>query len=46
MPHLYDRFMEQCRILDSENRPVEDTFSQSMIWLENLLCGYFFLNRG
>lgn len=38
MPHLYDRFMEQYRILDSENRPVEDTFSQSMIWLENPGC--------
>lgn len=38
MPHLYDRFMEQYRILDRENRPVEDTFSQSMIWLENPGC--------
>lgn len=30
--------MEQYQILDSENRPVEDTFSQSMIWLENPGC--------
>lgn len=38
MTSLYKLIVDDYRILDSENRPVEDTFSQSMIWLDNPGC--------
>lgn len=38
MPQLYDRFIDQYQILDRENRPVEDTFSERMIWLDSPGC--------
>ena len=38
MTSLFDLIVDDYRILDSENRPVEDTFSQSMIWLDNPGC--------
>lgn len=38
MAPIYDRFMDDYRILDSQNRPVQDTFSHTMMWLENPGC--------
>ncbi|TKT72291.1 helix-turn-helix domain-containing protein [Afipia massiliensis] len=38
MTNLFNLIVDDYRILDSENRPVEDTFSQSMIWLDNPGC--------
>lgn len=38
MTSLFNLIVDDYRILDSENRPVEDTFSQSMIWLDNPGC--------
>lgn len=38
MSCLYDHFIENYRIIDRENRPVEDTFSERMIWLESPGC--------
>jgi AraC-like DNA-binding protein len=34
MPHIYDRFIDQYAIVDRDNRPVADTFSDRMVWLE------------
>lgn len=36
--HLYNRIVDQYRIFDSENRTVEDTFSDRMIWLDTPGC--------
>ena len=38
MTDLHSLIIDDYRILDSENRPVEDTFSQNMIWLDNPGC--------
>lgn len=38
MTNLFDLIVDDYRILDSENRPVADTFSQSLIWLDNPGC--------
>lgn len=34
MPHIYDRIFENYRIVDGENRPVEDSWSEFAQWLE------------
>jgi AraC-like DNA-binding protein len=34
MPHIYDRIFENYHILDGENRPVEDSWSEFAEWLE------------
>ncbi|EKS41421.1 hypothetical protein [Afipia broomeae] len=36
MTNIFDLIIDDLRILDNDNCPVEDTFSQSMVWLENL----------
>lgn len=38
MTSLFNLIVDDYRILDGENRPVEDTFSQSLIWLDNPGC--------
>jgi AraC-like DNA-binding protein len=38
MPHIYDRIFENYQIVDSDNRPVEDTLSQHAQWLETPGC--------
>lgn len=38
MTNLHSLIIDDYCILDSENRPVEDTFSQNMIWLDNPGC--------
>jgi AraC-like DNA-binding protein len=38
MTSLFNLIVDDYRILDSENRPVEDTFSESLIWLDNPGC--------
>jgi AraC-like DNA-binding protein len=38
MPHIYDRIYESYQIVDSDNRPVEDTLSQHAQWLETPGC--------
>lgn len=38
MTNLHSLIIDDYRILDSENRPVEDTFSQNMVWLDNPGC--------
>lgn len=38
MNSLFNLIVDDYQILDGENRPVEDTFSQSLIWLDNPGC--------
>lgn len=38
MSHIYDRIFEDYRIVDGENRPVEDTWSEFAQWLESPGC--------
>lgn len=38
MTHIYDRIFENYRILDAENRPIEDTYSGLAFWLEPPGC--------
>lgn len=38
MTQLFNLIIDDFRLLDRENRPVEDVYSQNMIWLENPGC--------
>jgi AraC-like DNA-binding protein len=38
MSHIYDRIYENYRIVDGDNRPVEDVWSQYAQWLETPGC--------
>ena len=38
MTHIYDQIFENYRILDAEDRPVEDTYSKLAFWLEPPGC--------
>lgn len=38
MTDLHSLIIDDFRIVDSENRPVEDTFSQNMVRLDNPGC--------
>ena len=38
MTHVYDRIFEQYRILDSNNQPVKDVFSEHALWLDSPGC--------
>jgi len=38
MSELFSLIIDDFRILDRENRPVEDIYSQSMVWLDNPGC--------
>ena len=38
MAHIYDRIFENYQIVDSENRPVEDTLSRHAQWLGTPGC--------
>ena len=38
MTSLFNLIVDDYQILDAENRPVEDIYTQSLIWLDNPGC--------
>ena len=38
MTSLFNLIVDDYQILDSENRPVEDIYTQSLVWLDNPGC--------